>query len=742
MHDVTDTIVAQHGLTSEEFEQIKKILGRLPNLLELGIFSVMWSEHCSYKSSKIYLKKLPTASQFVLQGPGENAGIVAIDKDYAIAFKIESHNHPSFIEPYQGAATGVGGIIRDIFTMGARPIASLNSLRFGEIEDPKTAHLLNGVISGIGGYGNAFGCPTVGGEVYFHKSYNGNILVNAFNLGLVKKDKIFKGKAEGVGNKVFYVGSKTGRDGIHGASLLASHEFDETTESKRPTVQVGDPFTEKLLLEACLDAMDKGVVLGIQDMGAAGLTCSSVEMASRAGNGVELNLETVPVREEGMTPYELMLSESQERMLLVAKPGMEGELKNIFKKWDLDAVEVGKVTDDKNLVLKFNGEKVGEIPIFPLADEAPIYERPFSKPLYIDRIANIPDVKFPKDFNKTVIALLGSPNLCSKKWVYRQYDQQVGINSVQLPGGDAAVVRIKEVSPKGVAISTDCNSRYVYLSPKIGTMIAVAEAARNVSCVGATPIALTNCLNFGSPENPEIMWQFKESTEGLREVSLKFEIPVISGNVSFYNETNGEAIYPTPVIGMVGVLDDVSKAVRSYFTDKKEDIILIGEDINSLKNDYDGLAGSEYLNVIHNLEVGVPYIDLELEMGVQSIVRKLIHQGLIRSCHDCSDGGLAIALAEMAINSPARIGCEIKINSSNRFDTVLFGERGSRIVVSVKSENREQVLSLLDESNIPYSQVGKTSGDHLKINNLINIKLSDAERAWSSPLEERYASGF
>ena len=573
---ITKDLIAQHNLTGDEYNKIIDILGREPNITELGMFSVMWSEHCSYKSSRVHLKKLPTTGPRVVQGPGENAGAVDIGDGLCVVFKMESHNHPSFIEPYQGAATGVGGILRDIFTMGARPIALLDSLRFGELHSPKNRHLMKGVVSGIAGYGNCMGVPTVGGEIVFNDIYALNPLVNVFCLGIAKKDRIFRGTAAGVGNPVIYFGSKTGRDGIHGATM-ASDSFDDTSEQKRPTVQVGDPFTEKLLLEACLELMERDLLVGIQDMGAAGLTSSSCEMASRAGNGIELDLTVVPRREPGMTPYEIMLSESQERMLMVAKAGKEDECVAVCRKWDLDVAVVGKVTADGILRVMDQGVVVAEIPAKALADDGPRYERPYQPPAYQDMLTNlnydlIPDIK---DGNGALLALLESPTIASKRWVYEQYDHMVRTNTMVRPGSDSAVVRIKGTN-KAVAMTVDCNSRYCLLNPYEGARLAVAEAARNLVCSGAAPIGLTDCLNFGNPERPDIMWQFVMAIEGMKDACERFQIPIVSGNVSFYNETNGLSIYPTPMLGMVGLIEDAERTMTQWFKSEGDDIILLG----------------------------------------------------------------------------------------------------------------------------------------------------------------------
>jgi len=728
--EVNLDIAIEHGLTEEEFNKICNILGRKPNLTELGIFSVMWSEHCSYKSSKAHLKKFPTEAPWVIQGPGENAGIIDIGENLAVAFKMESHNHPSFVEPYQGAATGVGGILRDIFTMGARPIASLNSLRFGEPSNNRTKYLLRGVVSGIADYGNCIGVPTVGGEIYFDKCYNGNILVNVFNLGVVRKDRIFKGYASGVGNPVMYVGSKTGRDGIHGCSLLASEEFDEGSEEKRPTVQVGDPFTEKLLLEACMELMEKDYIVGIQDMGAAGLTSSSVEMAGRAGTGIEMDLDKIPLREEGMTPYEMMLSESQERMLLVAKKGYEDKVKEIFKKWDLDVVEVGTVKDDGFLTLKYKNEIVARIPIEPLAD-APAYNRPFKKPDYIDEVKNfeISELNTDLTYNEILEELLSSLNISSKRWVWEQYDHMVRINTVVLPGSDAAVIRIKGTN-KGVAISTDCNSRYCFLDPYIGAQIAVAESARNVACSGAKPLAITDCLNFGNPEKPEIMWQFKEAVEGMAEACRVLETPVISGNVSFYNETTGVPIYPTPTVGMVGLIENIENHMTQNFKEAGDKIILIGETMSEL-------GGSEYLNRIFDKVKGVPpKIDLDKEKCLINCLLELNKNELLKSAHDISEGGLAVALAECCITGETPIGANIKIDTKLDPISLLFSESQGRVIISYDSLKENDIKKILEEFKLPYQIIGEVGGTFLKINDLIDEEVNALKKIYENSLEQ------
>ncbi|NGZ96236.1 MAG: phosphoribosylformylglycinamidine synthase subunit PurL [Nitrospira sp. WS110] len=709
MLPVTKDLIAQHNLTGDEYQKIVEILGREPNLTELGMFSVMWSEHCSYKSSRVHLKKLPTTGPRVVQGPGENAGAIDIGDGLCVVFKMESHNHPSFIEPYQGAATGVGGILRDIFTMGARPIALLDSLRFGELHTPKSRHLMRGVVSGIAGYGNCMGVPTVGGEIVFNDIYALNPLVNVFCLGVAHKDKIFRGTAAGVGNPVIYFGSKTGRDGIHGATM-ASDSFDDESEQKRPTVQVGDPFTEKLLLEACLELMERDVLVGIQDMGAAGLTSSSCEMASRAGNGIELDLTEVPRREPGMTPYEIMLSESQERMLMVAKAGKEDECLAICRKWDLDVAVVGKVTADGILRVKDQGKVVAEIPAKALADDGPRYERPYQPPSYQDMLTNlnydaIPDVK---DANAALLALLESPTIASKRWVYEQYDHMVRTNTLVRPGSDAAVLRIKGTN-KAVAMTVDCNGRYCLLHPYEGARLAVAEAARNLACSGAIPVGLTDCLNFGNPERPDIMWQFVMAIEGMKDACEHFQIPIVSGNVSFYNETNGLSIYPTPMLGMVGLIENSEGTMTQWFKEEGDDVLLLG-------TSREDLGGAEYLKVVHAREQGSPpYLSLEKEKVLHDCVLSLIHEGLIQSAHDCSEGGLAVTLAECCMSGAEQpLGAVVKLTRGRlRRDAVLFGESQSRVVLSAKPVYRQSILDRATQYGVPVEVIGSISGSRL-----------------------------
>jgi phosphoribosylformylglycinamidine synthase len=693
---ITPELVREHGLSDEEYAKLRLVLGREPNLVELGIFSVMWSEHCSYKSSRKHLKGFPTEAPWVIQGPGENAGIIDIGDGDAIAFKMESHNHPSFIEPYQGAATGVGGILRDVFTMGARPIANLNSLRFGAADHEKTPHLVAGVVAGIAGYGNCMGIPTVGGDVYFDSCYDGNILVNAMTVGHVKRDKIFLGTASGIGNPVIYVGSKTGRDGIHGATM-ASDSFDEGSEEKRPTVQVGDPFLEKLLLEACLEAMQTDAIVGIQDMGAAGLTSSSFEMASRAGTGIEMDLDKVPQRETGMTAYEIMLSESQERMLMVVEKGKEQVIYDIFHKWDLDAVVVGMVTDTKRMVIKFKGEVAADLPIDPLAQAAPVYDRPQKKPAYLAGLAGNPEIPEPNDLAGAALEVLASPSVASKRWVWRQYDHMVMTGTVAGPGGDAALVRVGD-SKKAVSVTSNCNSRYVYLDPSVGAQIAVAESGRNIVCTGAMPLATTDCLNFGNPENPEIMWQFVKACEGIAAACRTLKTPIVSGNVSLYNETKGESIFPTPMIGMVGLLDNLDLRLDAAFKSENDVILLLGET-------HDELGGSEYLkSVTGKIDGRCPSLDLNAEAALWVLVLNLNRQRLLRSAHDLSEGGLLTALFESSF--ALGTGFKIEVESELRADRFFFSESQSRILVSLSRESVPKALPFLKKSGVPFTFLG------------------------------------
>lgn len=722
-----------HGLSTDEYDRIVRTLGRAPTFEELGVFSVMWSEHCSYKSSRRFLRRLPTTGPAILQGPGENAGIVDIGDGLAAVFKIESHNHPSFIEPYHGAATGVGGILRDVFTMGARPIASLNSLRFGAVAHPRTSHLLGGVVRGIGGYGNSVGVPTVGGEVYFNPGYNGNILVNAFTLGIARTDRIFRATAAGVGNPVIYVGSRTGRDGIHGASLLASREFDDKSEELRPAVQVGDPFTENILIEACLSLMQQDLIIGIQDMGAAGLTSSSVEMADRGKAGIVLDLDTVPTREAGITPYELLLSESQERMLIVAKEGCEEAVRDVFATWDLQAVVIGEVADDGLFRTTWRGEEVVRIPVSALTSQAPAYERPVSRPadLTSKQRLDLSALPLPTDYAAVLTSLLTTPNLASKEWVYRQYDFLVGGNTVVQPGSDAAIIRLKE-SDKGLGISVDCNSRYCALDPERGAAIAVAESARNLAVSGARPVALSDCLNFGNPEKPEVMWQFVQAIDGMRAACEALEVAVVSGNVSFYNETDGQAIPPTPTVAMVGIMDTVTQHVTQWFKHPGDRIVLLGET-------HEELGASEYLATIHHQECGrPPRLDLEREKLLQRVCLQAAQAGLFSSAHDVAEGGLAVALAEACISHPQQtLGARVTLTGDLRPDALLFGESQSRAVVSVRPPDWERLEALLRTSALPFSVLGEVGGTDLEIVGYMKIATAALRQQWQTALAQQ-----
>ncbi len=750
-----DTI-RQHGLTPDEYEKIKQLLGgREPTLTELGIFSVMWSEHCSYKSSRVHLKRLPTRSKRVVQGPGENAGIIDIGDGWACAFKIESHNHPSFIEPFQGATTGVGGILRDIFTMGARPVAVMDSLRFGPItptreSSQKELHrnhsILDGVVSGIASYGNCFGVPNLGGETKFEPCYSGNPLVNAFALGLVRKNEIFYARAAGEGNPVIYVGAKTGRDGIHGATM-ASEEFSEASEAKRPNVQVGDPFLEKLLLEACLEAMRTGAIVGIQDMGAAGLTCSTCEMGARGRVGIEVELDHVPQRETGMTPYEIMLSESQERMLLVAQKGREQDVFRVFEKWGLDAVEVGKVTTDNTLRVLEHGKIVAEIPNQALTDDAPVYKRPLARweppvPREMPQQIRLGDIS---DYTANLRRLLSSPNICGKRWVWQQYDHMVQTNTVAAPGaGDAGVIRIKNPDPggsdRGLAMALDGNGRWCYLDPRLGAMHAVAEAARKVACLGATPVGATNCLNFGNPEKPHIMWQFSQTIDGMTKACEELEVPITGGNVSFYNETLGEGIYPTPVLGVVGILDDVHKTAKMHFAEAGRTIVLLrGGETGDITDAESEFGSSEYAKEILGTLWGYPpELDLEKEAALQKTIIELIQQGLVESAHDCSDGGLAVALAEKAF--PGSVGTRVNLASHGLpAEFSLFGEDASRILVSCDPANVPRIKELADKYRVAAELIGETIPDRLEISldgkMVVSALVSELHDAYEGALE-------
>jgi phosphoribosylformylglycinamidine synthase len=779
---VTPELAAEHGLTAEEYARIQKILGRDPNFTELGIFSVMWSEHCSYKSSKVHLRRLPTRGPQVLQGPGENAGVVDIGDGLAAAFKMESHNHPSYVEPFQGAATGVGGILRDIFTMGARPIAVLDSLRFGPISsgakapgtdemsrlktdggspagalDPEASietidreaiarnqRILDGVVRGISHYGNCFGVPTVGGEVQFEPGYSANPLVNVLALGIAKKEDLFFAKARGAGNPVIYVGAKTGRDGIHGASLLASAEFSEESQQKRPNVQVGDPFMEKLLLEACLEAMQTGAIVAIQDMGAAGLTSSSCEMASRGGLGIEIELDRVPQRELGMTPYEMMLSESQERMLLVAERGREQEVLKIFAKWGLDAVEIGRVTEDGLVRVRHHGNAVAEIPAHPLAEEGPVYQRPLAAPTTVanERLVEFGDagVNLTENFRK----LLAAPAIASKRWIWEQYDYMVRTNTLEGPGaGDAAVVRIKDTK-RALALASDGNGRWCRLDPFVGAQLAVAEAARNVACSGGRPIAATNCLNFGNPEKPAVMWQFSRAIDGISEACTTLEIPITGGNVSFYNETLGRSIDPTPVLGVLGMIEDAPRALGMGFRGEGDSVLLLdgratGNLTSALEKISREFSSSEYSRTIRGIVAGAPpAVNLAAEKRLIALLVALAGEGVVQSAHDVSDGGLAVTLAESCFASDG-LSAHLKLTSKEPDESALFGERGARAVVSVTSANLARVRSLAAQYEVAALEIGRVVPGNFRIELndrvVVSADVPSLADVWSGALE-------
>lgn len=768
---VNSDIARSLGLLEEEFERIIKILGRTPTYTELGIFSVMWSEHCSYKNSILQLKTLPRSGGRLLVSAGEeNAGLVDIGDGLAVAFKIESHNHPSAVEPYQGAATGVGGILRDIFTMGARPVAALNSLRFGKISSDidknnysesnaeRSKFLFKNVVKGIGDYGNCFGIPTISGEVYYEECYQDNPLVNAMAVGIVKQNQTATAAAGGTGNPVFIVGSSTGKDGIHGATF-ASEEISEESESKRPNVQVGDPFTEKLLLEATLEIIRSGVVVGIQDMGAAGITCSTSEMSAKGNCGMEINLDKVPLRDENMSAYEIMLSESQERMLVVIEKGKEQIAIDIFNKWDLNCEEIGKVTDEDRVKIFYKGKLEADVPAFDLVlgGGAPVYKREIREPEYLKEKHNFnfDNIKEPEDLNEVLLKLLSSPNITNKNWIYEQYDTQVRTNTVILPGGDASVIRLKE-NNKALSVKVDCNGRYVYLNPYRGGMIAVCESARNVVCTGAKPLAITNCLNFGNPYNPEVYYQFTEAIKGIGDACRILETPVTGGNVSFYNQSKDYAVYPTPVIGMLGLIDDVSKVMTANFKKDGDAVLLIGNIYTSGTNDKNTtgmknknnkfqilnsrfqIGGSEYLNTIHGLAEGdAPYIDPEQEKKLHELILKLNERSLIKSAHDISDGGLAVALAECCVmNRNNNIGCEINFDYQARKDFSLFAEAQSCIIVSADKSNQKEIAEIAEELNTEVLKIGETKSDRLKINFDIDLPLREINFSYFNSLRK------
>ena len=731
--EVTLDIAKELGLTEEEYQMVLDYLGRTPTYTELGMYSVMWSEHCSYKNSIAMIKTLPRSGGRLLVGAGEeNAGLVDIGDGLAVAFKIESHNHPSAIEPFQGAATGVGGILRDIFTMGARPIAACDSLRFGDPSNARVQYLVKGVVSGIGHYGNCFGVPTVAGEIYFDSSYQGNPLVNAMAVGIVRHDQTASATAEGEGNPVMIVGSSTGRDGIHGATF-ASVDLSEDSESKRPSVQVGDPFTEKLLLEATLEIIREDLIVGIQDMGAAGITCSSCEMSAKGESGMTLDLDLVPIREEGMSAYEILLSESQERMLVVVKKGNEDRVREIFGKWDLHAVTIGHVTGDGMVTVSRDGEVKGVVPAHSLVlgGGAPVYHRETRRPDYLDttQAFRMESVPVPADCATTLLTLLASPNIASKRWVYEQYDTSVRTNTAAGPGGDAAVIRIKDTR-KALSVKTDCNGRYVYLNPRRGGAIAVAESARNVVCTGAQPLAITNCLNFGNPYKPEVYYQFAEAIGGMGDACRAFDTPVTGGNVSFYNENPNGAVYPTPVIGMLGLIEDIDHITGSAFTEEGDSVILLGENRNEI-------CGSEYLATVHGIVGGeAPTLSLEEEKSLHQVLLSAIRNGKVRSAHDVSDGGLAVTLAESCFLGAHPIGARIEVDAKDiRRDALYFGESQSRVVISCRPEHADDILAAAAAAGLQAAVIGETGGDRLTINNDIDCAVSDLAAAHANTLE-------
>ena len=742
MAGIDSAVLERHGIKPDEYERILQLMGREPNLLELGLFSVMWSEHCSYKSSRVHLKTLPTTGARVVQGPGENAGAVDIGDGLCAVFKIESHNHPSFIEPYQGAATGVGGIIRDIFTMGARPIALLNALRFGSLDTPLARRIFEGVVAGVGGYGNSIGIPTVGGEIVFDEMYSGNPLVNVLCLGIAHKSDIIKGAAKGTGNPVYYVGAKTGRDGIHGATM-ASAEFDEKSAEKRPAVQVGDPFMEKLLMEACLEVMKTGAVVGIQDMGAAGFTCSTSEMGSRGGVGMTVDVMHVPQRETSMIPYEIMLSESQERMLLVVERGREREVEEVFEKWDLHAVKVGEVTEGSRLKIHERGTLVADVPNRALTDEAPVYHRPMQEPAWQKKVQQLAleSLGAPPSAQHAFDRLLTVPTIASKRWAYRQYDHSVGTNTIAQPGMSAAVVRVKETQ-RGLALSVDGNGRFCYLDPYRGAMLAVAEAARNVACAGAEPIGATNNLNFGNPERPEIMWQIGQAVRGIGDACKALGTPITGGNVSLYNETEGRAIYPTPVLGVIGILEDATATVTRTFKTAGSTVILLGENRGEL-------GGSEYLATMHATVAGMPpELDLSREAALQKLVIGLIRDRRIESAHDCSEGGLAVAIAECTFDTGG-LGVTIDVPTATAgafgVNATLFGESATRVIVSVRTEHVAQVLAAASAAGVTAREIGRVGGDHVtaSVNGQVAVHtpVAEAENAWATAIEKKMHRG-
>ena len=729
--ELAPQLAVELGLKPAEYDKIVVILGRTPTVTELYMYSLMWSEHCSYKHSKKALRMFPTTGPYVLQGPGENAGVISVGDGWAVAFKMESHNHPSAIEPYQGAATGVGGIIRDIFTMGARPIASLNSLRFGTLDKARQRYLFEGAVAGIGGYGNCIGVPTVGGEVYFDAAYEGNCLINAMSIGLMREENLTSAVASGAGNLVLLIGSTTGRDGIGGASTLASQEFDERAEDKRPSVQVGDPFEEKLLIEACLELLEAKLLVGLGDLGAAGLTSSASEMASRGEVGLDIDVSKIPAREDGMKPFEFMVSESQERMLAVVTPQNLAASQAVCEKWGLRSTVIGTVTDTRRFVVREGDEIVADMPADTLASDAPVYDPAMTRPTYLDEVQPFDPLSLarpetPEELGATLLQVLASPNVCSRAWIYRQYDQQVLLNTLVLPGGDAAVIRIAGTK-RAIAVSSDCNGRYCYLDPYVGAQIAFAEAARNVACAGGRPAAITDCLNFGSPEKPEVFWTFHESVRGMSDACKAFEVPVISGNVSFYNESFGNPIYPTPTVGLVGVLQDASKRMTMHFKSAGDVVVLLGETA-------DELGGSEYLSTVHGVIAGVPpAMDVVEERAIHEALLAAIEAGLVRSAHDCSEGGVAVALAECAI--AGGLGATVALDDDLAPVSSLFSETQGRIVVTCAESDAETLTDLFVARGVTFSVIGEVGGDRLVIEDKVDVSLQALEAAWKPTLE-------
>lgn len=733
--ELAPQLAVELGLKPAEYDGVVAILGRTPTVTELYMYSLMWSEHCSYKHSKKALRMFPTTGPYVLQGPGENAGVISVGDGWAVAFKMESHNHPSAIEPYQGAATGVGGIIRDIFTMGARPIASLNSLRFGTLDKARQRYLFEGAVAGIGGYGNCIGVPTVGGEVYFDAAYEGNCLINAMAIGLMREEMLTSAVATGAGNLVLLIGSTTGRDGIGGASTLASQEFDERAEDKRPSVQVGDPFEEKLLIEACLELLEAKLLVGLGDLGAAGLTSSASEMASRGGVGLDIDVTRIPAREDAMKPFEFMVSESQERMLAVVTPEMLDDAQAVCTKWGLRSTVIGTVTDTGRFVVREGDEIVADMPADTLASAAPVYDPAMTRPAYLDEVqafdpSTLPHPETTSALRDTLLRVLASPNVCSRAWIYRQYDQQVLLNTLVLPGGDAAVIRIAG-TPRAIAVSSDCNGRYCYLDPYVGAQIAFAEAARNVACCGGRPAAITDCLNFGNPEKPEVFWTFHESVRGMSDACKAFEVPVISGNVSFYNESFGSPIYPTPTVGLVGVLQDASKRVTMPFKDAGDVVVLLGETA-------DELGGSEYLSTVHGVIAGTPPVmHLFEERKIHEALLSAIEAGLVKSAHDCSEGGVAVTLAECAIVSG--LGATVALDDDLAAAASLFSETQGRIVVTCSEADAEALVDMFVAARVPFSVIGEVGGDRLVIEDKVDVPVAALRDAWAPTLERLVA---